>query len=61
VWLELLELVDAGGEPVDSVVEAVADYSHDAPLVDVRRFELERDPARAQRGRRGRRQQRRAE
>jgi hypothetical protein len=57
VWLELFELVDAGSE----VVGAVADHSHDTALVDVPRLELERDPARAQRGRRGRRQQRRAE
>jgi len=55
MWFELLEPVDAVSEPVDTLVEAVGDHSHAAALVDVPRLKLKRDPARAQRGRRGRR------
>jgi hypothetical protein len=61
VWFELFELVDAGSELVDTVVEAIGNHGHDAALVDGPRLELERDSARAQRGGRRRRQQRRTE
>lgn len=50
--LKLFELVDVGAETVGAVLEPIGSCGDNEFLVDVRRLELERHPARAQRGRR---------
>lgn len=50
--LRLFELVDIGGEAVGTIFESVGSCDDDEFLVDVRRLELNRYPARPQRGRR---------
>ena len=50
--LKLFELVDVGGEAVGPILEHVGSCGDNEFPVDVRRLELERHPARAQRGRR---------
>ena len=48
--LKLFELVDVGCEDVGTILEPVRSCGDNEFLVDVRRLELERHPARAQRG-----------
>ena len=50
--LKLFELVDVGGEAAGTILEPTGSCGDNKFLVDVRRLELERHPARAQRGRR---------
>ena len=50
--LKFLELVDVGAEPVGAILEPIGSCGDNESPVDVGRLELERHPARAQRGRR---------
>jgi hypothetical protein len=52
VRLELFELFDVGGESAGTILEPIGRCDDNEFLVDVHRLELERHPARAQRGRR---------
>jgi hypothetical protein len=52
VRLKPFELVDVGGEAVGTILDPIGSCGHNEILIDVRRRELERNPARAQRGRR---------
>ena len=50
VRLKLFELVDVGGEAAGTILEFIRSCDDNEFLVDVHRHELERHPARAQRG-----------
>ena len=50
--LKRFEFVDVGAEPVGAILEPIGSCGDNEFPVDVRRLELERHPARAQRGRR---------